>query len=205
MASSDDLPFNAEVLRWAREHAGVDYEAAAKRVNKAPEDIRHWEEGKGQPTVRQARVLAALYDRPFLEFFLPAPPKLPEPTALADFRTHAGRSRPDSQSLTKIRLWAEQSRNNALDLYDVLREDPPRFPRKYFGTIDGSPDDYAESARDSIGPSVSEQIALPASKVHIFPRLLRDHIEGVGTLVLRNTDLEEHGARGICIAEFPSR
>lgn len=203
MASSGDLPFNAEVLRWARELAGIDYEQAAKRINKAPEDIRHWEEGRGQPTVRQARTLAALYNRPFLEFFLPARPTLPEPTALADFRTHAGRSRHDSQALAKIRLWAEQSRNNALDLYDVLREDPPRFPKRYFGTLEDSPEELAESARKVVGPEISEQIGLPVSRAHIFPRLLRDTIESVGTLVLRNTDLEAEGARGICIAEFP--
>lgn len=193
MARSGDLPFNAEVLRWAREQAGIAYEVAAKRINKSPEDIRHWEEGQGQPSLRQARALAVLYDRPFLEFFLPAPPTLPEPAALADFRTRAGRSLSASNALTKIQLWAEQARNNALDLYDLLGEEPTRFPEQLFASLEDAPETHGERARELIGPSVTDQRELPKNQTHLFPRLLREHIEAIGTIVLRNSALEDEG------------
>jgi transcriptional regulator with XRE-family HTH domain len=82
------VPFNSEVLRWAREWRQRSIDDAAKKVGARPEQIKAWESGEAVPTVRQARILADFYDRAFLEFFLPEPPDVPEPRILPDFRMH---------------------------------------------------------------------------------------------------------------------
>ena len=79
---------NPEVLKWAREWRGRTLEEAAKKVGKQPDDIAAWERGDKTPTVKQARTLAAYYDRHFVELLLPEPPELPKPTSLPDYRTH---------------------------------------------------------------------------------------------------------------------
>jgi transcriptional regulator with XRE-family HTH domain len=66
-----DVPFNTNVLRLARDWRQRTIEDTAKRVGTSPEHVRAWEAGDAVPTVRQARILADFYDRPFLEFFLP--------------------------------------------------------------------------------------------------------------------------------------
>src|SRR5437667_357051 len=75
---------NPGMLRWAREWRGRTLEEAARRVQKTPADIEAWEKEPGGPTVRQARELADLYDRSFLEFFRQRPPQLAEPELVPD-------------------------------------------------------------------------------------------------------------------------
>lgn len=72
------------VLKWARESAHMTLGIAAAKVNVSPARLAEWEEGKDQPTIRQAETLAKAYRRPFALFFLPEIPRdfLP----LQDFR-----------------------------------------------------------------------------------------------------------------------
>ena len=67
---------NHRVLEWARNWRGKTIEEAAQKVDKSPQDIEAWEKGDGSPTVRQARILAAFYGRPFLEFIFSEIPKV---------------------------------------------------------------------------------------------------------------------------------
>ncbi|HYD46167.1 MAG TPA: helix-turn-helix transcriptional regulator, partial [Phenylobacterium sp.] len=76
--AAPQLPYNRDVLHWARLWRGKTVEEAAARLQTKPENIIAWEKGDGAPTVRQARMLADLYGRSFLEFFLSAPPTLRE-------------------------------------------------------------------------------------------------------------------------------
>jgi len=63
------MPINRDVLRWARERIQLSYDDAAEGAGVKPQQIEEWESGPRVPTVRQARKLAQVYDRPFLEFF----------------------------------------------------------------------------------------------------------------------------------------
>lgn len=72
------------VLRWARESARIDQETAAGKVSVAVARLIEWEEGKDQPTIKQAQMLAKIYKRPFALFFLPEIPRDFQP--LQDFR-----------------------------------------------------------------------------------------------------------------------
>lgn len=73
-----------EVLKWARESAKISPEAAAGKLKVVPERIYEWENGESYPTIRQAKILAKTYRRPFALLFLPKIPKDFYP--LQDFR-----------------------------------------------------------------------------------------------------------------------
>jgi transcriptional regulator with XRE-family HTH domain len=126
-----DVPFNKDVLKWARERRGLSYEQAAHGAGVTPEKIMGWEERDGttRPTVRQARLLASEYDRPFLEFFSREIPEISEPQLIPDFRLYHDPPRPDEhRGLIELQSWAETFRLNTLDLLEILGDQTPRFP-----------------------------------------------------------------------------
>ena len=81
---SDKANITPNVIKWARESARITIEVAAAKVSKSPEELKDWEEGRSQPTIRQAQALAKVYKRPFALFFLPEIPRDFQP--LQDFR-----------------------------------------------------------------------------------------------------------------------
>jgi Zn-dependent peptidase ImmA (M78 family) len=199
---------NPRILKWAREWRGCSLEDAARRVSKRPEDVAAWESSREDgPTVRQARVLADLYERSFLEFFLPDPPPLKEPELVADFRVHRDASNPkETRQLIAIQGWAEAQRQNALDLFESIGEHPPIIPDELF-VVDPPDkadfDDAAEKARRITKFSMIDQFGLPSSKHYQLPNIIRAKLESVGILTLRHSGLSEFDARGICIFASP--
>lgn len=83
---SDKAYITPKVLQWARKSARMSLETAAAKVSIAPEKLIEWEDkdGTGQPTIKQAEILAKAYKRPFAIFFLPEVPR--DFTPLQDFR-----------------------------------------------------------------------------------------------------------------------
>ncbi len=79
---------NPEILRWAREQAGLDLAAAAHELGfsgkNAVAHLEEMEDGTRDPSRPQLANMAKKYRRPLLTFFLEAPPKLAERTQ--DFR-----------------------------------------------------------------------------------------------------------------------
>jgi Zn-dependent peptidase ImmA (M78 family)/transcriptional regulator with XRE-family HTH domain len=198
------VPFSKDVLRWARERRQRTIEEAASRVGTDPSNVVEWERGTKVPTVRQARQLAAFYERPFLEFLLDEPPALKESTLVPDLRMHRGASDPrETRELLDIQAWAEEQRLNALDLYETLGDAPPSVPAE----LRASPREDAEAAairvRAALDFPVGIQLGLRAAERDTFPKLFRRKLEGVGILVLKNTALNKVRARGLCLATFP--
>lgn len=75
-----------ELLRWARERAGlVDAQALLGRFPR----LIDWENGRVLPTLKQVEAFAQAVHVPVGYLFLPAPPL--EPLPVPDFRTHDGR------------------------------------------------------------------------------------------------------------------
>jgi len=195
---------NPDVLKWAREWRGRTLEEAAKKVQKQPDDIAAWERGVKTPTVKQARALAAFYDRAFLELLLPEPPSLPEPVSLPDFRMHRQVLPPSEDwEFQEIQRWVETQRVNALDLYEEIGESPPEFPASVFATLNDAPGPVADRARRVLDFPVERQIAINTAEAHKLPNILRGLFESVGILTLKRTDLAKFRVRGICVAEFP--
>ena len=84
---ADKAYITPEVLKWARESAGIKPEEAAKKISVPVEKLLDWENGDALPTIRQAESLAKAYKRSFALFFLPGVPKDFQP--LQDFRRAA--------------------------------------------------------------------------------------------------------------------
>ncbi len=75
---------NPTVLRWARNSAKFSKSDAASKASVKEEKIQEWESGTSKPTIRQAKLLAKAYERPFAVLFLPEIPDDFQP--LQDFR-----------------------------------------------------------------------------------------------------------------------
>ncbi|MDE0118670.1 MAG: XRE family transcriptional regulator [Bdellovibrionales bacterium] len=78
------------VIKWARKKAHYSIDVAAKKVGVKTEKLEEWENGKGLPTVTQARKMSQVYRRPLAAFYLSEPPK--DFPLLKDFRTVEGKT-----------------------------------------------------------------------------------------------------------------
>lgn len=198
------LPINAEVLRWAREWRGRTVEGAAQRANVTPEKVRAWEAGDSVPTVRQARLLAALYERPFLEFFLSRIPKVAERKLAPDFRLHRGAPDPgDDRELAAIQDWATDTRNDAIDLFGILGETPPTVSVDVSATLDTSPEWTASEVRRLSSFPIEAQLRLKSHERDRVAKDIRRAMERLGVLVLKESKLRHFGVRGLTLFADP--
>ena len=90
---------NPDLLRWARERAGV--VAAGELTTRFPK-LEEWEGGTARPTLNQLEAFARAAHVPIGYLFLPEPPE--EPLPIPDFRTVDGRGvrRPSPSLLDMI-------------------------------------------------------------------------------------------------------
>jgi len=195
------------MFRWARNHAGYSVKEVAAKLSVPEENLLDWESDKGvlTPTVKQARDLASLYKRSFLEWFLPEPPALPKPELIPDFRLYKGADDPtETRELLEAQLWAETQRDNALDLYAEIGEQVPKIPEELFTTIANDVDVVASAVREAMHFPIEQQAGLPTVQERAaIPSLIRDKIESLGILTLRRSDLKNFRVRGFCVAKFP--
>jgi Zn-dependent peptidase ImmA (M78 family)/DNA-binding XRE family transcriptional regulator len=199
-----ELPINRDVLVWARERVRLSQDDAAAGAGVKPERLREWEAGEKKPTVKQARKLAEVYDRPFLEFFARERPNVKEPELVPDFRMHRAAEIPKEQAeLIFIQSEAEEVRLNAIDLFEMLDETPPVLPNSFYGTVSDDAERMAERARAILDVSVDAQMGLNSRKKGSFLKILRSKFESAGILVLKNGGLTHFDARGICFFASP--
>ena len=77
-----------DILRWARDAAGLSVDEAAHSLQTHPEKVQAWEEGEEHPSMAQLRRMATTYRRLLSDFYLPkAPDEAPLPH---DFRRMPG-------------------------------------------------------------------------------------------------------------------
>lgn len=79
-----DLTLEPEILRWARERAGLNEAALAKRLGVKPDRVAEWER-TGRLRYKKAELLAAKTYTPFGHLFLKKPPE--DSLPIPDFRT----------------------------------------------------------------------------------------------------------------------
>jgi Zn-dependent peptidase ImmA (M78 family)/transcriptional regulator with XRE-family HTH domain len=200
----DSPPFNSNILRWARMLGAHSYEDAAKAANVAPKRIEEWESNKSQPTVKQARKLAELYRRPFLEFFGKAVPQIDLTQLVPDFRLSKNHNHETSEkALLEVQEWAETQRLNAIDLFELNNEVLPTTVNNLNATITQNPETAAETTRNLINFPIEEQFSFKSNDRHKFFKFLRSKVEDIGILVLKNSGLKDGGARGLCVFTSP--
>lgn len=124
---ADKAFITSEILKWARESARISVEDAAKKVSVSVERYLTWEDGNDFPTIRQAKILAKSYRRPFSLFFLPEIPKDFQP--LQDYR------RDDSKKLDTASLFiirdVQEKQNWISELFEEIGEDKLSFVGKF--------------------------------------------------------------------------
>ncbi|GGF60657.1 Zn-dependent peptidase ImmA, M78 family [Mameliella alba] len=205
-AAGTQLPYNPRVLEWARVRTGMAVDEVAKKINVATQKIIDWESGKSTPTTRQGRMLAASYDRHFLEFFSDSIPQPSEVVLVPDYRTFKGKQAPgpkETRSMIAVQEWAEEQRLNALAIIEELGDRPPVFSQNLRFNLDADIETAAEISREAMGLSIDDQLQLKKALRYTFPEILRDKIEGMGVLVLKQSGITKLGARGICLFAEP--
>lgn len=204
-AAKAKIPFNPVMIRWAREWNQYSFEDVAKHLNIKPEKIQSWEIGDKTPTVGQARKFAEFCHRSFLELFRDQPPPEEKLSVVPDFRLHKDQVDPhESRELKFIQAWAEEQRLNALDLFEIVGDVvPPAFPTTLFATTQDDVEFLTTLVRDEANFSIDDQLALKSIERHKFPKLMRNALERLGILVLKESQLSKYGVRGLCIFASP--
>lgn len=198
------LPFNPNVLRWAREWRGRTAEEAAMKVNVAEDKLLAWEAGDTVPTVRQARILADFYGRSFLEFFLSRIPNVAQTRLAPDFRLH--KVAPDPRGDREVQViqdWAEDARQSAIELFGVIGDDVPSIPAELRATLDTNPEWAASEARRLCEYAIEDQVALGSAERGRVAKDIRRAIERLGVLVLKDSRLGKYGVRGVTLFTNP--
>jgi Zn-dependent peptidase ImmA (M78 family)/transcriptional regulator with XRE-family HTH domain len=187
-----------KLLIWARERAGYTVDEAAGRLPVRPERLAEWEAGSARPTVKQLRRLGGIYNYPLAIFYLPEPPRGPQP--VRDHRRIYG-EQPEglSPALRKEIDIADDRRQLALELLSLQGEDPPTLRLR--ASLREDPDTVAARFRRTLGITLDQQFAWRDRYAGF--NAWRDAIEEVGALVLQMTDVKVVEARGFSLAERP--
>jgi Zn-dependent peptidase ImmA (M78 family)/DNA-binding XRE family transcriptional regulator len=197
-------PFNRDVLRWARERVRLSPDAAAKGAGVTPDRIQKWEAGDAIPTIKQARRLATVYALPFMEFLSKERPKIEEPALVPDFRMHRDVEAPDEQyELLMIQSEAEETRLNAIDLYELLGITPPVLPDEFYQDLKRNSEETAATVRGLVRLPMAEQYSRKGNDKAKFISAFRNYLERVGIITMKNSGLATFGARGMCLFASP--
>jgi Zn-dependent peptidase ImmA (M78 family) len=193
-----NLTLKPKVLQWARERAGLDAAALAKKVggSATAERVREWEH-TGQLTFTQAKKLAHVTHTPEGYLYLTEPPedKLPIP----DFRTvgDAPVRRPSPDLLDTIYL---MQRRQAWMRDFLIEEGEPPLPFVGSATLNTQPEQVAADIRKTLGFAVGwagEEDTWTEALMH-----LRQKIEGAGVLIVVNGIVENNVHRKLNPDEF---
>ncbi|MBI1209741.1 MAG: ImmA/IrrE family metallo-endopeptidase [Azospirillum sp.] len=189
-----------DMLRWARERAGIDPEELAGRFKKLPE----WEAETAKPTLKQLEAFAKAVHVPIGFLFLPQPPeeRLPVP----DFRTF------DSQAITRPSpnlldtLYACQERQAWYREFAQVVRQPPR---PFVGSADlgMAPQTAAEQIRQALGFDIEARRDCPTWTDAL--RLFIQQADQAGVLVMisgvvlsnNNRKLDPQEFRGFALAD----
>lgn len=143
-----------ELLRWARERAGLDLAALAKRFPQLPA----WESGDARPTLKQLEKFAKATYTPIGFLFMPEPPV--ERVPIPDFRTVGNRhvERPSPDLLDTLYI-CQQRQEWYRDFARSEREDPLPFVGSV--TLAANIETAAARIRTALGFDVEERREIP--------------------------------------------
>ena len=124
---------NPQMLAWAREHAGLSLEEAARAIGMsgqlAADRLAEMERGERAPTHGQLAGMAAAYRRPLLTFYLPAPPESTDP--VPDYRRLPDRQ-DDTEHLVQALIRDVRARQALVR--DALVEADEAEPKRFVGS-----------------------------------------------------------------------
>jgi Zn-dependent peptidase ImmA (M78 family) len=185
-----------QVLRWARERAGLSVGELAAKIGAKPEQVREWEQ-TGQLSFSRAEKLARVTHTPFGYLYLETPPeeKLPIP----DYRTVAGKDvlRP-SPDLLDVLFDALRRQHWFRDYLVAYGEEPLSFVGSV--KLDQSPEEVAVRIRGAIHPDT--EVRSSARTWEEALRLQVEDMEEAGVLVMRSGIVGNNTHRQLSVDEF---
>jgi Zn-dependent peptidase ImmA (M78 family)/transcriptional regulator with XRE-family HTH domain len=201
---------NPEIMRWARETAGLSLGRAAAaiglkdtRKGRAVERLAALEGGQEVPTRNLLAKMAEKYHRPLLTFYLDAPPVKGDRGE--DFRSIPDRQT-GSEALVDALLRDVRARQDAIR--DLLADDEDHKELSFISSMrmtEGS-EAVLKSITDTLGFSLTDY-RNQASPEKAFARL-RSHAEAAGIFVLlignlgsHHTAIDVEAFRGFALAD----
>ncbi len=187
------VPVNTEILRWARERAGLTQNDLIGKFRKLPE----WEGGSIHPTLKQAEAFARAVHVPVGYLFLTKPPE--EPVPIPDFRTLPGQTvtRPSPDLLEMIYVCQERQ-SWYRDFLRVAQE--PELGFVGSATVDTRPEDVADRVRETLGFDLDARRKCPTwtDALKLFVR----QADEAGVLVMTSGIVMSNTSRRLDPAEF---
>ena len=184
-----------EVLVWARQEAGLDAEAAARKLRVKAERLVEWEAGQQRPTITQLLSLSRVYKRNPAVFYLPAPPA--EALAVRDFRRL-----PDFQPAPlspQLRYEIRLAHTRRQVLLDVLGAKAPETRLPYVPPLEADPEGVAMAVRQHLGITLQQQKTWRNADLAL--KKWREALDRVGILVFQTSRVDVQEMRGFSLAE----
>lgn len=183
-----------ELLRWARERAGIaDTEELLGRFPKLGE----WETGETKPTLKQLKAFAQALHVPIGYLFLPEPPE--EPLPIPDFRTHDGRAvRRASPDLLDMLYACQERQGWYRDFAAVVRMPEAGFVGS--AAISDRPQDVAARMAETLGFDVAHRAACRTWEEAL--RLFIGQADKIGVLVMVSGVVLSNNSRRLDPEEF---
>ena len=185
-----------EVLRWARERAGLSVDDLARKTHVKLGRAREWEKS-GNISIAQADRLAKATHTPLGFLFLGEPPE--DVLPIADFRTVGDQPlrRPSPNLLETV---YQMQRRQAWMRGELIEDEIPRLPFVGAFTTADSPETVAEALRDALG--LEGDWAGGEANWSNALRSLREHMEEAGVLVVINGVVGNNTSRPLDPDEF---
>ena len=182
-----------EILRWARERAGLSRKDLAGRYPR----LKDWETGAVQPTLKQLEAFARAVHVPAGYLFLDSPPD--EPVPIPDFRTVAGRhvTRPSPNLLDTI--YACQERQSWYREYARI-SGQLEFGFVNSATVATPVATVAAEMREKLDFQVAERTECPTWSDAL--RLFIRRADQIGVLVMVSGVVASNNHRGLDPSEF---
>jgi len=199
MSAPDRIPVVPDVLRWARESAGLDSSHAAKLVGVSESVLERWESGELQPTIKQLRRAGAKYHRPLAVLLLPLPPH--DFDAMRDFRSIELSTGPAwSPRLHTEYKRALSQREVMLELLEVSPASVPSpvaFPQM---SVREAPSEVGGRLRTTLDlDNTRPDWARPADAL----KACIHQVERLGVLVVQTQRVPASEMQGFSVAQWP--
>lgn len=202
---TESIPVNGDVLRWARETAGLSIDDAIKKIDRKSvtyKTILAWEAEIESPTYTQLERLAyEVYKRPLAMFFFPEPPE--EVTPKQSFRTL-----PDYEieiMPSAMRMLLRKASVFQLNLYELYESANPAI-KPIVQSLSFSPNvsavEMAKTVREYFSVTIEEQSSWKNTDKAL--KVWREKLEAHGVFVFKDA-FHTDQVSGFCLYDenFP--
>ncbi len=205
VSMNESIPINAEVLKWARESAGLTVDEVIfkmKRKNVTYDVVNAWEQGLDAPSYSQLERLAyEIYKRPLAIFFFPDPPE--EVTAKQSFRTlpeYEIENMPVKMRLLLRRAQAYQF--NLYELYDGVNPSDKKITKELSFDLSVPIADMGAQVRNYLSVTLDEQASFGNAEDAF--KQWRKVLENLGVFIFKDA-FKEDDFSGFCLYDekFP--